>query len=65
MQLPLLEQPVEGNAEVLCETRTVRADRIVVVAQVKAEVQGVVRRSAHPALPRGERMPKAVPTEKG
>ncbi len=65
VNLALLEETIERNAEALRESRAVLANGIVVVAQVKAEVQRVVRRFAHPAVTRGERMLKAVPSEQG
>ena len=63
MHLALLEQALEGNTKALCKPRTIRVDRIVVVPEMKAEVQRIVWRFADPALACRERVPKTVPTE--
>lgn len=63
VHLALLEQALEGNTKALCKPCAIRVDRVVVVPEMKAEVQRIVWRFADPALPRRERVPKTVPTE--
>lgn len=65
VHLTLLEKAIEGKTELLCKTRPVLPHRIVIVAQVKPEVERVVRRSAHAAGTGRKRMTKPVPIQKG
>lgn len=65
MHLALLEQAIGGDSEGGGETAAILPYRTIVIAEVKTEVERVVRRGAHPALSGGERMPKAVPAENG
>jgi hypothetical protein len=44
-----------GQTELLGQPRPVRGDGVGVVADVAAEVERVVRRAAHAAVPVGER----------
>jgi hypothetical protein len=64
MHLPLLEEAIGGNAENLGEARSVLAHRVVVIAEMKTEVQRVVRRAARPSRTRCKRMAEAMPLQK-
>jgi dephospho-CoA kinase len=63
--LPLLEEAIAAKSEALSQARTVLADRVVVIAQMKTKVERVVRRDAHSAGTCRKRMAKAVPIQKG
>lgn len=65
MYLTLLEQTFEGDAQTLGKTCAVLANELLVVAQVKAEVQPIIGRCAHAAVPRGEGVAKTASGEKG
>jgi len=64
VHLPLLEEMVDRESEAFCESSAVLPDGDVIIAQVKTQVQRVVRRKAHPARTRCKRMSKPVPPEK-
>lgn len=64
VHLPLLEETVDRESEALCESSSVLPDGDVLIAQMKTEVQRVVRCDAHPTRPQCKRMAKAVPPEK-
>ena len=65
MHLPLLEELIAAKPEALGEARAVFANCIVVVTQVKTEVERVVRRGAHPSRARCKCMNEAMPIQKG
>lgn len=65
MHLPLFEEAIAAECHTLREARTVLADRVVLILQVKTEVQSVVRSDAHSAGTRCKRMTEAVPIQKG
>jgi len=64
VNLALFKQAIERDPQALRESPAIIANGIVVIAQVKAQVQGVVRRRAHPALARGKHVLKSVPSKK-
>jgi hypothetical protein len=64
MHLPLLEEAIGGNPENFGEARSVLAHCLVVIAEMKTEVERVVRRVAHPARTRGKRMAETMPLKK-
>jgi hypothetical protein len=64
VNLALFKKTIERDAQALRESPAVLANGIFVIAQVKAQVQGVVRRCAHPALARGKHVLKSVPSKK-
>jgi len=65
MHLPLLEELIAAKPEALGEARAVFANCIVVVTQVKTEVERVVRRGAHPSRARCKCVTEAMPIQKG
>jgi hypothetical protein len=65
VDLSLLEQAIVGDPQTVRKAHAVLADRIIVVTQVKSEVQRIVRRGAHPTRTCRERMSKPVPIQKG
>jgi putative sterol carrier protein len=65
MHLPLFEEAIAAECHTLREARTVLADRVVLILQVKTEVQSVVGGDAHSAGTRCKRMTEAVPIQKG
>jgi hypothetical protein len=65
VDLPLLEESSERNAEPLCEQRAILANRTDGIAEVKAEIERAVRITAHTTLARREDVSKAMPIQKG
>ena len=65
MHLSLLEQAVDFEPETLGESSSVFANGDLIVPQVEAQVEAVVRGSAHPAQARGERVAESVLIQKG
>jgi hypothetical protein len=65
VHLLLLEESIATKAEALGKARAVLANRIVVVPEVKTEVERVVRRRAHSARTRCECVTEAMPIQKG
>jgi hypothetical protein len=65
VHLPLLEEPIATKGEALGKAHSVFANRIVVVPEVKTEVERVVRRRAHSAGTRCECVTEAMPIQKG
>ncbi len=65
VNLPLLVESIERDAEPLCEARAIFTNRSDIVAEVKAEVKRVVRRTAHTARARRKEVSKPVPIQKG
>lgn len=64
VDLSLLEQTVDTKSEASGEAGSVFADGGLVVAQVEAQVEAVVRRDAHSADARGKPMSEPVPIQK-
>ena len=65
VHLSLLKQTVDTEPEAGSEAGSVFADGGLVVAQVQAQVETVVRRDAHSAQARGKSMSKPVLIQKG
>jgi putative sterol carrier protein len=65
MHLPLFEEAIATKCHALREARAVLANRVVLISQVKTEVQRVVWCEAHPAGTRCKCMTKSVPIQKG
>lgn len=65
MDLPLLVDSVERDAERLGEASAILVNRIVIVAEMKAQIERVVRRAAHATRARGKEVSKPVPIQKG
>jgi hypothetical protein len=65
VHLTLLEEPIATKAEALGKARSVFANRIAVVPEVKTEVERVGRRRAHSARTRCECVTEAMPIQKG
>ncbi len=64
MHLPLLEEPIAINPEALGKARAVLAYRVVVITQVKTEVQSVIRRGAHSTRTRSKCVMEPMPIQK-
>jgi hypothetical protein len=65
VHLPLLEQTVDAKPEALGEAGSVLANRDLVVTQMEAQVEAVVRCGAHPAQARGKRVVESALIQKG
>jgi len=65
MHLSLLEQAVDTKPEALGESGSVLANGDLIVTQVEAQVEAVVRGRAHPVQARRKRVAESVPIQKG
>jgi hypothetical protein len=63
VDLPLLEEPVDIEAEARGESHAVLAYRHIVITEAEAEIEGVVWCGAHPAHARRKRMAETMLTE--
>ena len=65
VHLPLFKQAIAAKPEALCKARAILLHRVVIITEMKAEIERVVRRGAHSAETRCECMAKSVPVQKG
>lgn len=65
VHLPLLEETLRSEPEAFCKPHAILSNRCVVVTEVKAQVQRVVRRLAHTARSRRKRVTETVTIQKG
>ena len=64
MHLSLLEQTVDAKPQALGEAGSVFANGDLIVTQMEAQVETVVRCGAHPAQARGKRVAESVLIQK-
>ncbi len=64
MHLSLLEQTVDAKPQALREAGSIFTNGDLIVAQMEAQVEAVVRRCAHPAYARGKRVAESALIQK-